>query len=70
MKNRKISDIAFYWGFQDSAHFNKRFKQQYAMSPSAFREKMNEEGGWGQTSKEDGVQSNLTQLTDNTDNPS
>ena len=50
MKNRKISDIAFYWGFQDSAHFNKRFKQQYAMSPGAFREKMNEEGGSGRIS--------------------
>ena len=43
MRNRKISDIAFYWGFQDTAHFNKRFKQQYELSPGAFREKMNEE---------------------------
>ena len=53
MKNRKISDIAFYWGFQDSAHFNKRFKQQYAMSPSAFREKMKRIGSGesGQTSQ-------------------
>ena len=40
MRNRKISDIAFYWGFQDTAHFNKRFKQQYDMSPGAFRDKM------------------------------
>ena len=40
MRNRKISDIAFYWGFQDTAHFNKRFKQQYDLSPGAFREKM------------------------------
>ena len=42
MRNRKISDIAFYWGFQDTAHFNKRFKQQYNLSPGAFRERMNE----------------------------
>ena len=39
MRNRKISDIAFYWGFQDTAHFNKRFKQLYNLSPGAFREK-------------------------------
>lgn len=38
MRSRKISDIAFYWGFQDTAHFNKRFKQQYNLSPGAFRE--------------------------------
>ncbi len=43
MKNRKISDIAFYWGFQDTGHFNKRFKQQYDVSPGAFRETMNEQ---------------------------
>ena len=43
MKHRKISDIAFYWGFQDTAHFNKRFKQEYSMSPGAFREKMIED---------------------------
>lgn len=42
MRNRKISDIAFYWGFQDTAHFNKRFKLQYNLSPGAFRERMNE----------------------------
>ena len=40
MRHRKISDIAFYWGFQDTTHFSKRFKQQYNMSPSSFREKM------------------------------
>ncbi len=40
MKHRKISDIAFYWGFQDTAHFNKRFKQQHQLSPGAFRDKM------------------------------
>ena len=56
MKNRKISDIAFYWGFQDTAHFNKRFKQQYAMSPGTFREKMIGSD-----------QSNLIQHTDNKD---
>ena len=42
MRNRKISDIAFYWGFQDTAHFNKRFKLRYNLSPGAFRERMNE----------------------------
>ncbi|MBI2969720.1 MAG: helix-turn-helix domain-containing protein [Gammaproteobacteria bacterium] len=40
MRHRKISDIALSWGFQDATHFSKRFKQQYAMSPREFREKM------------------------------
>ena len=49
MKHRKISDIAFYWGFQDTTHFNKRFKQRYNLSPGAFREQMQteDEGGLG-----------------------
>ena len=39
MMRRKIADIAFHWGFQDPAHFNKRFKQEYQLSPGAFRKK-------------------------------
>ena len=40
MKYRKIADIAFCWGFSDATHFSKRFKQQYGLSPRAFREEM------------------------------
>lgn len=39
MMPRKIADIAFHWGFQDLAHFNKRFKQEYQLTPGAFRKK-------------------------------
>lgn len=40
MAQRKISDIAYFWGFQDTAHFNKRFKLQFNMSPGAFRQRI------------------------------
>ncbi len=37
MGNRTITDIAFSWGFQNSAHFSRRFKQEFGVSPHAFR---------------------------------
>lgn len=47
MARRRISDIAYFWGFQDTAHFNKRFKQQYNMSPTAFRESITNDADHG-----------------------
>lgn len=38
MKNRKIIDIAFSWGFQNATHFAKRFKAEFGMTPHDFRE--------------------------------
>lgn len=40
LKNNKLSitEIAFKWGFGDSAHFSKTFKKVYGISPSQFRE--------------------------------
>jgi acetamidase/formamidase/AraC-like DNA-binding protein len=32
-----ISDICFRWGFNDPAHFSRVFREQYQMSPRAFR---------------------------------
>jgi acetamidase/formamidase/AraC-like DNA-binding protein len=32
-----ISDICFRWGFNDPAHFSRAFREQYQMSPRAFR---------------------------------
>ncbi|HEY3598943.1 MAG TPA: acetamidase/formamidase family protein [Paraburkholderia sp.] len=32
-----ISDICFRWGFNDPAHFSRTFREQYQMSPRAFR---------------------------------
>jgi AraC-like DNA-binding protein len=35
--DRNITDIAFSWGFSDSAHFSHCFKRQFGMSPREFR---------------------------------
>jgi AraC family transcriptional activator of tynA and feaB len=32
-----ITEIAFFWGFSDSAHFSRCFKRQFGVSPRAFR---------------------------------
>ncbi|MFC5770417.1 transcriptional regulator FeaR [Thauera sinica] len=32
-----ITDVAFKWGFVDSAHFSRAFRRQYGMSPSEYR---------------------------------
>jgi AraC-like DNA-binding protein len=37
MRERNITDIAFSWGFSDSAHFSHRFKQEFGVSPREFR---------------------------------
>jgi AraC-like DNA-binding protein len=36
MRNRKIADVAFSWGFSDVTHFNRRFKTEFGMSPRLF----------------------------------
>ncbi len=37
LRQRTITDIAFYWGFSESAHFSRSFKQQFGMCPRTFR---------------------------------
>jgi AraC family transcriptional activator of tynA and feaB len=37
LQSKSITEIAFYWGFNDSAHFSRAFKKQYRISPRAFR---------------------------------
>jgi transcriptional regulator GlxA family with amidase domain len=32
-----ITDIAFRWGFNDSAHFSKTFRAEFGQSPRAYR---------------------------------
>jgi AraC-like DNA-binding protein len=35
--HRNITEIAYGWGFCDSAHFSRRFREQYGVSPREFR---------------------------------
>jgi AraC-like DNA-binding protein len=37
MRERSITEIAFFWGFSDSAHFSHAFKKQFGVSPRRFR---------------------------------
>jgi AraC family transcriptional regulator, positive regulator of tynA and feaB len=39
LRERNITDIAFFWGFSDSAHFSHRFRQEFGVSPREFRAK-------------------------------
>jgi len=35
--DRNITEIAFFWGFSDSAHFSRCFKRRFDISPRLFR---------------------------------
>lgn len=35
--DRSITEIAFFWGFNDSAHFSRLFKERFGVCPRAFR---------------------------------
>lgn len=37
LRDRTITEIAFFWGFCDSAHFSRSFRKQFGMSPRTFR---------------------------------
>lgn len=37
LQAKSITEIAFYWGFNDSAHFSHAFKKEFQLSPRAFR---------------------------------
>ena len=37
LRERTITEIAFFWGFSDSAHFSRCFKSQFGMCPRVFR---------------------------------
>ncbi len=36
---RRISEIAFRWGFNDAAHFNRAFKEQFGHAPGELRKR-------------------------------
>jgi AraC family transcriptional regulator, positive regulator of tynA and feaB len=37
LQSKSITEIAFFWGFNDSAHFSRAFKKQYRICPRVFR---------------------------------
>lgn len=39
LARRSITEIAFMWGFNNSAHFSKAFKERFGVSPGQFRGK-------------------------------
>ncbi len=39
-RERTITEIAFSWGFNDSAHFSHSFRKQFGVSPRAFRSRI------------------------------
>ncbi|HXY04030.1 MAG TPA: helix-turn-helix domain-containing protein [Terriglobales bacterium] len=38
LRQRSVTEIAFSWGFCDSAHFSHAFKKRFGVSPRAFRD--------------------------------
>jgi AraC-like DNA-binding protein len=46
MRTRTITEIAFFWGFSDSAHFSHSFRKQFGVSPRAFRVRAATEASW------------------------
>lgn len=43
--NQRIKDIAFQCGFSDVANFTKSFREQYGLSPTAYRQAQNPPSG-------------------------
>jgi AraC-like DNA-binding protein len=37
MRNRSVSEIAFYWGFNNPAHFSRAFRNRFGQSPTDYR---------------------------------
>jgi len=36
-RERSITEIAYFWGFNDSAHFSHSFKKHFGVSPRSYR---------------------------------
>jgi len=37
LHGKTITEIAFFWGFSDSAHFSRSFRRRFGISPRIFR---------------------------------
>jgi AraC family transcriptional regulator, positive regulator of tynA and feaB len=44
LHEKTITDIAFFWGFSDAAHFSHTFRKQFGISPRAFRARTTTQG--------------------------
>ena len=40
LRTKSITEIAFFWGFNDSAHFSRAFKQEFGTCPRLFRSRI------------------------------
>jgi AraC family transcriptional activator of tynA and feaB len=40
LREKSITEIAFFWGFNDSAHFSRAFKKEFGTCPRAFRSRI------------------------------
>jgi AraC family transcriptional regulator, positive regulator of tynA and feaB len=40
LHRKSITEIAFFWGFNDSAHFSRAFKQEFGTCPRTFRSRI------------------------------
>jgi AraC-like DNA-binding protein len=40
LRSKSITEIAFFWGFNDSAHFSRAFKKQFRICPRMFRSRV------------------------------
>ena len=49
--DRNITEIAFFWGFSDSAHFSRCFKRRFGVSPRLFRSQL-WSGSWNAEQRE------------------
>ncbi len=43
-RGSSVSEICFRWGFNDAAHFSRRFHQMYGQSPRSFRREAMQDG--------------------------
>jgi AraC-like DNA-binding protein len=40
LSEKSITEIAFFWGFNDSAHFSRAFKKQFGVCPRSYRSRL------------------------------
>ncbi len=57
LRRRSVTEIAFSWGFSDSAHFSHAFKKRFGISPRTFRSQ-----SWTDLGKETQLQPKIRAL--------